>query len=202
MLAFEYLKEKDIIFRQIIDLYGLPEMIPSRPEGFQTLVLLILEQQVSVDSAKATFLRLKEKFKEITPENLLNTPEEDFRNCGVSRQKSTYINHLAEAISTKKIDLETLSTKPAESVRNELIKLKGIGHWTIDIYLIFSLNKPDVLPIGDIAIINTLKELLELKTKEEIILYTQNWSPYRSYASFLLWHYYLQKRGRKITYDY
>ncbi len=198
--AIQYLTQKDKIFEQIIEQYGLP-VIPSRPEGFETLVLLILEQQVSIDSAKATFLRMRDAVGKIIPENLISISEEEFRTFGVSRQKAKYINHLADAVLTNKIDLSKLSSKSAEEVRAELIQLKGIGHWTIDVYLMFSLKKEDVLPLGDVAIVNTMKELLGLE-KEEMDGYGQNWAPHRTLASFLLWHHYLQKRGRKITYQY
>lgn len=200
--AFEYLQLKDNVFKQIVNEYGLPEIIPSRPEGFETLVLLILEQQVSIDSAKATFLRIRNALGEILPQNLIDISEEEFRSYGVSRQKAKYINHLAEAILKNKIDLSKLSAKSSDEVREELIQLKGIGNWTIDVYLMFCLQKQDVLPIGDVAIVNTMKELLSLESKDQMVEYAQLWSPYKTYASFLLWHYYLQKRGRKITYQY
>ncbi len=200
--AFDFLIEKDHIFRQIVDTYGLPEVIPSRPEGFETLVLLILEQQVSIDSAKATFLRIRQLVQEVKPEKLIDLTEEEFRNLGVSRQKAKYIKPLSEAVLTQSIHLESLSSKNEEEIRSELIQLKGIGNWTIDIYLMFCLKKEDVLPLGDIAVVTTMKELLELQDKSQMEDYAQNWAPYRTYASFLLWHYYLQKRGRKISYQY
>lgn len=200
--AFDYLQQKDTIFRQIVKEYGLPEIIPSRPEGFETLVLLILEQQVSIDAAKATFLKMRTAVGKIEPQNLVRISEEEFRTYGVSRQKAKYINHLAEAVLQNKIDLTQLAVKSSDEVRKELIQLKGIGNWTIDVYLMFSLQKQDILPIGDIAIVNTIKELLKIEDKQEMMVYAQQWSPYRTYASFLLWHYYLQKRGRKITYQY
>ena len=200
--AFDYLQQKDKIFRQIVDLYGLPEIIPTRPQGFETLVLLILEQQVSIDSAKATFLRIRNAVSEIVPQNLIHISEDEFRTYGVSRQKAKYINHLAEAVLQNRIDLFKLDQKTSDEIRKELIQLKGIGNWTIDVYLMFCLQKQDVLPIGDVAIVNTMKELLAFDGKEQMIEYAKRWSPYRTYASFLLWHYYLQKRGRKITYQY
>ena len=199
--AIQYLSEKDLIFKQIIDTYGLP-VIPSRPQGFETLVLLILEQQVSIDSAKATFLKIREKIITFQPEILLVLADEDFRSLGVSRQKTKYIKCLSEAILEKSIDLESLSSKPADQIRAELIKIKGIGNWTIDVYLMFCLQSPDVIPMGDIAIVNTMKELLNIHDKLEMEVYAQSWAPHRTLASFLLWHYYLQKRGRKITYQY
>jgi DNA-3-methyladenine glycosylase II len=197
--AIEQLFKKDKIFKKIINQYGIP-IIPQRKQGFETLVLLILEQQVSIDSAKATYNKLKKKVSKFKPEELLVFNDEDFKTCGVSRQKTKYIKCLAEAILDKTIDLESLPSKPAEIVRQELIKIKGIGNWTIDVYLMFSLNSPDILPLGDIAVVNTIKELLDIHDKIEMEVYTQKWAPYRSMATYLLWHHYLQKRNRKVEY--
>ncbi len=197
--AIQYLLEKEAIFKIIVEKYGLPT-IPNRPQGLETLVLLILEQQVSIDSAKATFLKLKAKHPNINPESLLTFSDEDFRNIGVSRQKTSYIKALSLSITNNQIDLESLATKSAEQVREELIKIKGIGHWTIDIYLMFSLQAPDVIPLGDIAVINTIKELLDIHNKQEMEVYVSKWSPHKSVATYLLWHYYLSKRNRKLLY--
>lgn len=197
--AIVFLTEKEVVFKNIIEKYGLPT-IPKRPQGFETLVLLILEQQVSIDSAKATFLKIKASQKAIQPEILLQVSDEDFRNLGVSRQKTAYIKALATALINKDLDLESLPTKTAQQVREELIKIKGIGNWTIDIYLMFCLQAPDLLPLGDIAVINTIKELLDIHEKDAMEIHAQKWVPYRSMATFLLWHYYLNKRNRKIVY--
>ena len=197
--AIDFLTTQDVLFQTIINQYGIP-IIPSRKQGFETLSLLILEQQVSINSAKATFIRLQSQVPYFLPENLVVLTDEQFRTCGVSRQKTKYIKCLAEAILEKSINLESLSSKSPDIVRQELIKIKGIGHWTIDVYLIFSLNAPDILPLGDIAIINTIKELLNIHDKTAMEIYTQKWAPHRSMATFLLWHYYLQKRGRTVEY--
>jgi DNA-3-methyladenine glycosylase II len=197
--AIAFLTENELVFKSIIEKYGLPT-IPKRPQGFETLVLLILEQQVSIDSAKATFLKIKASQKAIQPEILLQISDEDFRNLGVSRQKTAYIKALATALINKDLDLESLPTKTTQQVREELIKIKGIGNWTIDIYLMFCLQAPDLLPLGDIAVINTIKELLDIHEKEAMEIHAQKWVPYRSMATFLLWHYYLNKRNRKIVY--
>ncbi|MFV8327577.1 DNA-3-methyladenine glycosylase family protein [Flavobacterium sp. ZS1P14] len=197
--AIEYLLEKDAIFKAIIEQYGMP-VIPKRPQGFETLVLLILEQQVSIDSAKATFLKLKAKEKNVEPNALLSLSDEEFRNLGVSRQKTSYIKALSAAILNKDIDLESLPAKTAQQVREELIKIKGIGNWTIDIYLMFCLQAQDLLPLGDIAVVNTIKELLDIHDKEAMEVHTVKWSPYRSVATYLLWHHYLNKRNRTVVY--
>ena len=198
-IAVEYLIKKDVVFKNIIDKFGIPE-IPKRKQGFETLSLLILEQQVSIDSAKATYNKLKIVAPDFLPEILIALPDEIFRNCGVSRQKTTYIKCLAQAIIEQSIDIESLPYKSAETVRQELIKIKGIGNWTIDVYLMFALSAPDILPLGDIAIINTIKELWNIHDKESTELLTQKWAPHRTMSSFLLWHYYLQKRNRIVTY--
>jgi DNA-3-methyladenine glycosylase II len=197
--AIEYLLEKDSVFKIIIDTYGLPT-IPSRPQGFETLVLLILEQQVSIDSAKATYLKLKSKIEGFNPKNLNLLSDQEYREAGVSRQKTSYIKGLSVAIISQDIDIESLANKTPQEVREELIKIKGIGNWTIDVYLMFSLQAPDIIPLGDIAVVNTIKELWKIESKPEIELLSNNWNPYRSIATFLLWHYYLQKRGRKVVY--
>ena len=197
--AIDFLFQKDAIFKDIIDTYGLPA-IPKRPQGFETLVLLILEQQVSIDSAKATFLKIKAAHTTFKPEILVELSEEQFRTYGVSRQKATYIKALASAILNKELDLNSFPNKSAQTVREELIKIKGIGNWTIDIYLMFCLQEPDLLPLGDIAVVNTIKELLNIHDKTSMETHTLSWSPFRSYATFLLWHYYLKKRKRTIVY--
>ena len=194
-----FLIEKESKFKYIVDVYGRPVLV-KRPIGFETLCLLILEQQVSIDSAKATFLKIKAAIPDFCPENIVLFSDEAFRACGVSRQKTGYLKALSQAVIDKNLDIESLAFKDAETVREELIKIKGIGHWTIDVYLMFCLQFPDIIPLGDIAVVNTIKELFDIHDKEEMADYAQKWKPYRSVATFFLWHYYLQKRGRKNPY--
>jgi DNA-3-methyladenine glycosylase II len=107
---------------------------------------------------------------------------------------------LSLSIINNEIDLESLESKSSDQVREELIKIKGIGHWTIDIYLMFSLQAQDIIPLGDIAVVNTIKELLDIHDRQEMETYVEKWSPHKSLATFLLWHYYLRKRNRKVVY--
>ena len=118
------------------------------------------------------------------------------RQCQVSRQKAIYLRALASAIAEGSINLQDLRDMPGDEVRRQLKSVKGIGNWTADIYLMFCLQAKDIFPVGDIAIINTLKELTRARTAEEIADRANRWSPYRSLASYFLWHYYLRKRGR------
>jgi DNA-3-methyladenine glycosylase II len=168
-----------------------------RPPGFVTLSKLILEQQVSLASANAHFLRLSNYLKEFTPTEILRLTDEEMRNCQVSRQKSKYLRELSTAILNSNIDLEELSTLSEVEVRKQLTSIKGIGTWTTDVYLMFGLQAKDIFPVGDIAVVNTMKELTGAQTKEEIIFFAERWKPLRSLATYFLWHYYLEKRNRK-----
>lgn len=179
----------------ILQTYGYPPMW-TRSNSFETLVHIILEQQVSLASALATLNKLKQYVGDITPDNILSLNDEEMRACYVSRQKSGYIIGLARAINNKMIDLSTLATLPDEQVRSELIQLKGIGNWTIDVYLMFALQRIDLFPIGDLAAVNALKRLKQLDKgidKATILSISQSWQPFRSVASMMLWHYYLSR---------
>lgn len=196
--AITSLCEKDHIFSAIIEKYGeAPNW--ERPEGFETLARIILEQQVSLESAQAAYQRLKQKLSVFAPTAILQLSDEEMRACSVSRQKTRYIKALAQAILNGDLDLEQLPTLPTETAKTELKKIVGIGEWTAKIYLMFCLQKEDIFPEGDIAAINTVKELWQAKSKEEVLEITKKWSPYRSAATYLLWHYYLCKRGRKAV---
>ncbi len=185
--------------KTIADIYDRYKAPPgwSRPPGFVTLSKLILEQQVSLASANAHFLKLNSYIKEFTPNEILKLTDEEMRNCQVSRQKSKYLRALSTAIINDDIDLEKLSNLNEVEIRQQLIKIKGIGNWTTDVYLMFGLQSKDIFPIGDIAVVNTMKELTGAKTKEEIIFVAERWKPLRSLATYFLWHYYLQKRNRQ-----
>jgi len=171
-----------------------------REPDFSTLILTILEQQVSLAAAKAAFLKLKEKLGDITPENLLQLSDEELRQCYFSRQKIIYARVLAEEIIQEKLNLKKLNLLPEPEIRKQLIRLKGIGHWTVDMYVLMSLHFADIFPPGDLATIKAVYELGLVPPeagKEEIIEYMQKFSPYRSVASYILWHSYIEKR--KLT---
>lgn len=182
-------------FQQIIDTYGNP-IITTRPSGFIALSQLILEQQVSIASAKACFDKIESYLNGFTPKLVLEVSDEELKSCGVSRQKISYIKNLALSVEENKIDLESLNTKSESEIYSELIQLKGIGKWTAQVYLMFCLQKKDVFPIGDIAVQHTMRELFNIETLEEMENHANNWKPYRSLATYLLWHHYLKKRNR------
>jgi len=196
----DLLSKKDLHLQAIIRQYGYPPMW-TRTASFSTLIHIILEQQVSLASAKAAFIKLKEKLVTITPEKLLLLTDEEMKACYFSRQKMIYARHLAEAIVSKQLNLKKLSFLPDEKIREELKKIKGIGDWTVDVYLLFALQRTDIFPTGDLAMINAFKEIKQVEkqiSKEEIISLSESWKPHRSIATILLWHYYIQKRGIRI----
>lgn len=185
----------DPVFADIHALYGEPPNW-SRPPGFVSLSKIILEQQVSLASAKAHFEKLNAYITEFTPHNILQLNDEEMRSCQISRQKAKYLRALSIAVRDKEIDLDALSKMNDEEIRTQLTRIKGIGHWTSDIYLMFCLQSKDIFPIGDIALVNTVKELTEARTREEITIRAKKWQPLRSLAAYFLWHYYLRKRNR------
>ena len=195
------LAQKDADLKSIITQYGYPPLWV-RTNTFETLVLTILEQQVSLASAYAAFTKLKGKVTEVLPENILRLTDEDLRACYFSRQKIVYVRGLANAVASGEIDLAHLALQPDDVVRAQLKKLKGIGDWTVDIYLLHALQRHDIFPLGDLALVNAMKAVKGLDatvTKDEMLKIAEPWQPYRSFATMLLWHYYIQKRGLKIV---
>jgi len=177
----------------IIEAHGYPPMW-TRPNSFETLVHIILEQQVSLASALSALNKLKERVQELTPARVLLLTDEEMRACYVSRQKSGYIKYLAEALLSGQLKLEEFHHMPDDEVRAKLTALKGIGNWTADVYLMFALQRADIFPIGDLAAVNALKRIKKLHhniTQTEMLLITEQWRPYRSLAAMLLWHFYL-----------
>lgn len=174
----------------------------TRPAIFQSLVLTILEQQVSLASAYAAFRKLKEKIGFITPGKILAMSDADLRSCYFSRQKIIYARELASAITSRRLKLRNLAYGADDKIRIELKKIKGIGDWTVDVYLMQSLQRTDLFPLGDIALVNSLKHIKQLPsqiTKEEMLAIAEPWRPYRTVAAMILWHDYICRRGIKIS---
>lgn len=193
------LARKDAELAAILKQHGYPPMW-TRPATFQTLILTILEQQVSLASAYAAFKKLKDKIGFVTPVKVLALTDEELRSCYFSRQKIIYARHLAESILNKQLNLTKLALLPDETVRTELKKIKGIGDWTVDVYLMMVLQRTDLFPLGDIALVNSLKEVKGLHkhtAKEELLMIADRWKPYRTVAAYLLWHAYIRKRKMK-----
>lgn len=179
--------------------YGLPPLW-EREEGFPTLVLTILEQQVSLASALAAFERLRAASVTVTPETFLTFDDAQLRAFGFSRQKALYCRLLARAILDGKLDLPKLPSLSDEEVRAELTRLKGVGAWTAEIYLLRALLRPDAWPAGDLALQLAAREVKRLParpTAAELDALAEGWRPWRAVAARLLWLQYLN--GRRET---
>ncbi len=191
---------KDAHLEKIVQQHSYPPMW-SRPASFATLVHIILEQQVSLASAKAALDKLNKRLGKITPEKLLALTDEALRACYFSRQKTGYARHLAQAMVSGQLNLKKLSNAGDEEVRAALKQIKGIGDWTADVYLLFVLHRTDIFPIGDLAMVNALKEVKQLPketAREELLALAESWRPHRSIATMLLWHHYIQTRNIKV----
>jgi DNA-3-methyladenine glycosylase II len=183
------------IFSKIKEQYGIPPNW-QRPLGFISLSRIILEQQISLASAEAHFKKLNNYLSEFSPIEILKLNDKEMRACQISRQKTEYLRALSLAVINKNLVFDDLHKMNPEEVRKKLTSIKGIGNWTTDIYLMFCLQSKDIFPMGDIALITTIKELTKVKNKEGITRLTKKWMPYRSLAAYFLWYYYLKKRKR------
>lgn len=193
------LASRDASFTGIISAFGYPPFW-SRPNTFESLVHIILEQQVSLASALSALQKLKEKIGIISAESLLILSDEELKACYFSRQKTIYVRHLAENILNENLKLEEFEALPNDKVRTKLTTIKGIGNWTTDIYLIFILHRTDVFPVGDLAVVNALKRVKNLPpetSKERLLQIAEAWKPFRTIATILLWHEYLSRRKVK-----
>ncbi len=192
--------QKEPKLKPVTDKFGYPPFWHREPD-FATLVLTILEQQVSLASAKAAYEKLVKKIKSVTPENVIRLADEELRQCYFSKQKIRYIKLLAAEINSGKLNLSQLNTLSEKNIRSRLIQLKGIGNWTIDMYLLMSLHFSDIFPPGDLATVKSVYEL-ELVPGDTSLInmmdYMKIFSPYRSVATYILWHNYIEKRNLKL----
>lgn len=191
--VFQWLAAQDNKLANILSQYGVPELI-LRPEGFRTLVFIVIEQQISLQAARKIFERLESRLKKVNPETVFNTSAEVMKTIGLNRQKINTIHELSSRVINREIDLNQLQFMDDEDVRKVLVSIKGIGNWTADIYLLEALNRPDILPSTDLALARCIQEIwgLEKRPDREIIVkMALRWRPWRSYAVRLIWTAYL-----------
>ena len=150
------LLDKDL--KAVLDRFG-PAPFWSRIPGFSTLIYIVLEQQVSLASAKATFLRLNESVSELTPANFLKLDDHTLKKIGFSRQKTIYCRNISGAIEAGTLPIDRFDMMTDDKVRSELQKIKGIGPWTADCYLLLALNRQDIWPRGDLALVSALRSV-------------------------------------------
>ncbi len=198
--AVTALARRDADLRSVVDRHGRPR-IARRRGGYATLVLLILEQQVSLGSARAAFRRLDAAAGGLTPERVARLSDAQFRKAGVSGRKTGYIRHLGDCIADRSLRVDRLGRMPDEDVRGRLTQVRGIGPWTADVYLLTCLMRPDIWPVGDLALRAAAREVKGLASRPdaaELAGIGEAWRPYRSVAARILWHHYLgaARRGR------
>ena len=199
--AVALLADGDEHLAEIVKKYGRPPLWVREP-GFPTLVYIILEQQVSLASARAAFERLKASAKPLTPKRFLKLTNGELLRIGFSRQKTLYTRLLAESLARRHFDLRCLHDLHDDAARKMLVAFKGIGRWTADIYLLSALRRPDIWPTGDLALAIAVQEVKQLRKRpspEKLEALSAPWRPWRAVAARLFWHAYLCKRGLKSS---
>jgi len=189
---------RDADLKLILETHDYPPFWKRSPT-FETLVHIILEQQVSLASALAALNKLKQKMGDITPDRFLALTNEALRDCYFSRQKIIYTQHLANAVQDHLLNLDALSEMSNDQIRASLTKFKGIGNWTVDVYLMMVLQRSDLFPLGDVALMTSVRETKKLSkdvSRDVIAKIATGWKPYQTIAAFILWHSYLGKRKR------
>jgi DNA-3-methyladenine glycosylase II len=197
----EWLVVRDKSLASVVDRYGMPPLWPREP-GFATLLHIILEQQVSLASAKSAFDRLCIAIGPPTPKTFLTLDDARLKAIGFSRQKTRYGRELSRAVVEGRVDLHELASADDATVRAELTKLPGIGNWTVDVYLLLALRRPDAFASTDLALLTAVQQIKKLDarpTPSEFEAMAEDWRPYRAGAARLLWHAYLSERAaRKV----
>jgi DNA-3-methyladenine glycosylase II len=194
-----YLSRRDEDLRGVLERYGRPPMWLRRP-GFTTLLRIILEQQVSLASADAAYQRLSRAIAPITPRRFLRLNDDELFRIGFSRQKKGYARLLADDILAGRFDLAALAEMDDEEVRAAMLVVKGIGNWSVDIYLLMALRRPDVWPKADIALMTAaqrIKRLAQRPTPDEMDAMADDWKPWRAVAARILWHFYLSSKAER-----
>jgi len=196
--AVDHLAQNDPVLAQLVREGGIPPLWARTP-GFPTLIHIILEQQVSLASARAAFTKLTDAVGDLTPGSFLAFSDYELKVFGFSRQKTSYCRSLAQTILQGDLILEDLLRMEDSAVRSKLTSIKGIGPWTANIYLLMALLRPDIWPTGDLALAKAVQQshnLPALPNQEELDQLSRLWKPWRAVAARILWHYYLRSRGQ------
>ena len=192
LTALEYLKKTEPRFGTLIDEFGEPDF-ELQDNYFKSLVRSIIYQQLSGKSAFAIYSRYLQLFNSTefpSPQQVISIPDSHYTSIGLSRQKTCYIKEIAQAFSNKEIVPENIPKLKDDEVRKQFIKIKGIGPWTIDMFLMFTLNRPDILPVNDLGIQKGFKlffRLNELPDEKFMVEKAKKWKPFRTIACWYLW---------------
>lgn len=193
------LTRREPLFATVVERHGFP-LTWDRPPGFASLLHIMLEQQVSLASARATFDRLRALADPLTPGTLLALDDTQLRTAGFSRQKARYARALANAVSDGSLQLDSLAALDDAGVDAALRTVPGIGPWTAAIYRLSALGRPDAWPSGDLAVaagIADLWQLPALPTTAEASTRAESWRPWRAVAARILWQQYLARRPQR-----
>lgn len=200
MNAFEMIKKIDPIFKKVFDEIGLPQN-RSMKQGFQSLAKIIIGQQISTNVANTIYNKLI--IDDVLNENKITSLSLDkLKQYGLSSQKSYYLKNLAELIQKKELNLRTLNRLSSEEISNSLIRVKGVGKWTINNYKIFVLQDINAWPAADLALQEAIKIINKIKlrpTEIEMEEIGNKWLPYRTAAALFLWHFYNKIKIEKLN---
>lgn len=194
------LAEMDPDLGAVLGRLGEPPMWGREP-GFPALIQIILEQQVSLAAARTMYLRLTQHLGAMTPEAVYANQVSGLKNFGLTRQKAVYCHGLATRILDGSLDLAAVAHEPDELGRQALLAVPGLGPWSVDIYYLMALRRPDIWPQGDLALAAALREVKHLNappTREEQQRLADAWTPWRSVAARILWAHYLAARGQYL----
>lgn len=190
--ALNELLKTDAVIPKIVKEYGVPSLW-NRPEGFETLINIIVEQMLSVKAAASIFGRFKTLMKEVTPQNILEINDEDFRGIGLSYSKAKYCKNISRAVLEGELNLPELNKMNNETAIKTLTKIKGVGDWTANIYLMSCMRRADIWPYGDNALalaVQKFHNIKEYPTKKELIEIGNRYKPWRTMAAFIYWNTY------------
>ena len=195
------LTKRDADLAKAVARWGNPPLWV-HPPGFAGIVIAILSQQVSLESAQATFAKLEKTIGSINPENFLALNDSRLRKIGFSRQKASYVQGVAHDLTVGAFDIDALASMDNPQARKRLIEVRGIGAWTADTYLLFALRRSDAWPTGDLALVRAVRELKAMPAMpsfKDADSIAEQWRPWRAVAARILWHYYLRQRGRAFS---
>lgn len=189
--ALSHFKTSDPILYSLIK-YREPFELKLHPDPFMRLLRSIVGQQLSVKAAGTIFTRFENLFENsnITPSGLIKLKEDNMRKAGLSRQKISYIKDLAQKVLNREIELDKFGELESEIIIEELVRIKGIGRWTAEMFLMFSLGRPDVFSFGDLGLQNSIQKNYKLKKKptvKQMEKLSKKWIPFRTYAALILW---------------
>jgi len=197
-MGVDVLAERDSDLYRIRDRLGYPPLWAREP-GFASLVHIILEQQVSIKAAATMFQRLASHLGSVTPELVQKAGESELRQVGLTRQKARYCVELANRVASGALELLKLDTLDDAQGRSHLLDIPGLGPWTVDVYYMMALRRANVWPQGDLALASALQDIKQLEarpTRDEQLVFAEQWKPWRAVAARMLWMHYLDARGQ------